>query len=598
MNYSKNKGLKHNTWLLFVITLTVFFSGCDEIDSELIHEKVASAQFDECFYRIGAERNYYNPNDLTAKEINKCTNSRGDLKTNQGYLWGITSSGDSIWFGTASNINSTGLGSVIRKLGLNFIPPFKLPTIVAELQRSTYKNGELGVLGDYRPPRIYTYDTKTEKFTERTPDDPLIEKTYGLRSAGSLNGVVILAGPCFDEELKGINLFAFNAASYDFLGSCNIKNLVDENGQIIAEDINNIRKWLTLNNVLYTTVGTNTGGNVLRWKGTVLDPFKFEVVGTLEDQGVELAYHEKRLFITTWPPAEDFSGVSTTPGEECGLWMTKDEVPEGGLQAGTEFAEVWNVSDYEPDGLIASVYQLGPAISFDGYLYWGTMHVPVTLPMVEFMAANSGDLRPAYLLEAIKKTDRLTALFRGKNFSSGNPKIELLYGEKTLPKYQSEGEWSNVPNNMNATPLYGKSGFGNNHNYYTWSMAVFNNQLYIGTHDRTYPNEGYGVSVFINNFLNAVAGNDSNAKEIYFSTPFKISNSLKASNSLPGADLFKFSDSNSPAVPVTETCFGNDGVYGFRNMIIMNDALYLGTASSNNLHPSGGWELYKLAPKK
>lgn len=589
------KRLKHTSFPLVVMISMLFFLSCTENDVELNHKKVASAQFDECFYRIGDKRNYYAPEDLTAEEARKCIATGGKLKKNQGYLWGMTSSGDLIWFGTASNINSSGLGSVIKKLGLNFITPFKLPSMVAELNKSTYKSGELDVLGDYRPPRVFTYDTKTGQLTDRTPNDPLLEKTYGLRSAGALNDVVILAGPCFDENLKGINLFAFDAVSYDFLGSRNLTNLTDENGHITAENINNIRKWLTLDGVLYTTVGTNSGGNVLRWNGTVSAPFEFEVVGTLEDQGVELAYHEKRLFITTWPPAEDFSGVSTTPGHECGLWMTKDEVPEEGLQADTEFIKVWSVSNYEPDELVASMYQLGPAVSFDGYLYWGTMHVPVTLPMVEFMTANPDDLSLVSLLEALSETDRLTTLFRGKNFSSGSPEIELLYGERTLPQYQYGGIWRNVPNNMNATPLYGKSGFGNNHNYYTWSMAVFDNQLYIGTHDRTYPNKGYGISVIINGLFNALAGNTRQDKEIYFSTPFKVSNSLKASNNLPGADLFRIPDSKSPAVLVTETCFGNDGVYGFRNMLIMGDALYLGTASSNNLHPEGGWELHQLA---
>lgn len=588
-------------WLLFLLIagiLTVALSGCLDIFPFLNSEKVAEAQFDECFYGIGDVRNHFNPKDLSEDELQQCRDSGGLFKKNQGYLWGLTPAGDHVWFGTGANIGSFSLGSMletaqelvdrdISNLDLSVQTYF----IVAELAKSHYMNGELGNLGDYRPPRIFTYDIQNGAVEDKTPDDPLIGKTFGLRSAGSLNGVIFIAGPCMDPDLKGINFFAFDAQTRTYLGSRNMSDLYDPNGVKVAEDMNNIRKWLAVNGVLYTTVGTKTGGKVLRWTGSVSDPFQFQVVGSIDDQGTDLVYHENRLFIFTWPPAKDYTGVSTdfNSTNVCDIMMSKNEIPEDGLRPGTEFVKVWSVTDYEPDQITAGTYGMGGAASFDGYLYWGTMNIPGLAGIAHVL--NRGDERWGLrdLVNAFVRTNRMTTVFRAKNFASGHPEFELLYGEEYLHKYENR-RWKRVENNMHMAPLYGESGFDNNTNMYVWSMRVFDNQLYAGTFDISLPEQTDGLFSSVNKLVNTLAGRDP------YATDFDIQEILRSESNIPGADLFRFPDTNSPAVPETVDCFGNHAGYGIRNMIVAQDALYVGTASSYNLHPHGGWELYKLTP--
>lgn len=585
------------------VVLMTGLSGCLDILPFLKSEKIVAASPDECFYDIGDARNYFNPKDLTDQELKECVDSGGILKKNQGYLWGLTTSGDYLWFGTGANIGAFSFGSLtdtvtkmvqdmyerdVSNLDLSFQTYF----FVTELKHSQYKNGELGNLGDYRPPRMYTYNLKSHAIEDITPtDDPLLEKTFGLRSANTANGVVFLAGPCMDRTLNGINFFAFDADTHKYLGSHNMSEMYDSNGVKVAQDINNIRKWIVINDVLYTTVGTKTGGKILRWIGSVDDPFQFEVVGEIDDQGTDLVYHENRLFVFTWPPSQDYTGVSTDfkSTNVCDIMMSKEEIPEGGLRPGTEFVKVWSVTDYEPDQITSTIYGLGGAASYDGYLYWGTMNLPALGGVSHIL--NHPEIRrtPRNLANAFLKTHRMTTVFRAKNFSSGNPEFELLYGEEYLNKFEN-GRWNRVKNNMNMAPLYGESGMGNNTNMYVWSMEVYDNQLYAGTFDISGPEQTDGLFSQVNILVNLLAGRDP------FSTDFNIQEIFRSDDNIPGADLFRFPDSHSPAEIETFDCFGNHGGYGFRNMIVADDALYVGSASSFNLYPDGGWEMYKLTP--
>jgi hypothetical protein len=88
----------------------------------------------------------------------------------------------------------------------------------------------------------------------------------------------------------------------------------------------------------------------------------------------------------------------------------------------------------------------------------------------------------------------------------------LLYGNTTLPVFDgSTSTWSNVPNATGKAALYGTAGFGNQFNTYTWSAAVFQNRLYIGTFDWSYLEAQslaaqYGLSVNSTNLLTALGG--------------------------------------------------------------------------------------------
>ncbi|MBT8338850.1 MAG: hypothetical protein HKP58_16480 [Desulfatitalea sp.] len=583
--------------------LNIRTAECFDGSSPVNVEKVAAAQADECFYRLGSSRNYFNPDDLTADEIRACLDSDGTLKRNPGYLWGLTKTEDTLWFGTGSNIMAVGVGGALENFAADrllsykyIIPPFRTANIVFELDNSKYMDGEYGFIGDYRPPRIFAYNFKTNQLTDQTPDDALLLKTFGLRSAGFLDGVVILAGPSIDPNMKGINLFAFEAATQRFLGSAHIRDLKDSSGNVIAEKISNIRKWLAVKGVLYTTVGTAGGGKVLRWRGSINNPFHFEVVGDLEDQGTELVYHENRLFVMTWPPSDSPNGFSGEGdiNNVCDIMMTQDEIPEGGLTAGAQFVKVWNPRDYEPDDITAATYGLGGAVSYDGYLYWGTMHLPLVAALLH-ITENPGDyIRPSNIAQVFLNTNRQSVIFRGKNFASGHPEIELVYGDEYLYQYQPDArwlkdKWKRVPNNMNVKPLFGEAGFGIKTVFYIWSMAVHKNQLYVGTLDVGYPDDSDKMMInMLNRIVNGFLGILPTAMD---DTIHEI---LAPPDSVPGANLYRFVDSQSPAVTETDDGFANPGIYGIRNMIAVDDALFVGSASSYSLHPNGGWELYKL----
>jgi hypothetical protein len=168
----------------------------------------------------------------------------------------------------------------------------------------------------------------------------------------------------------------------------------------------------------------------------------------------------------------------------------------------------------------------------------------------------------------LTNTTRALALFRAPGFDTSTA-VSLLYGEPTLSVYMPEtGTWSPHPNRT-GPPLFGPSGFGNPHNAYTWSMERHHDHLFVGTFDAsTYL---YGDDIVRN--LPAPSG--------------------------VGADLYRFSDAHTPAVPVTHNGAGNPFNQGFRNMISLPDGLYIGTASAANLRDlgpgqrGGGWELLR-----
>ena len=182
-------------------------------------------------------------------------------------------------------------------------------------------------------------------------------------------------------------------------------------------------------------------------------------------------------------------------------------------------------------------------------------------------------------------THRAISIFRGRNFG-GAPEVELLYGNPILPVY-ADGQWRLMPNNMAAQPRYGLAGFSNFFNNYTWSMEVYNGQLFVGTMDWSYLFAdllvNYGQTLGLTQTKLAVA-------QMHWPPNFF------------GADLLRFPTPNHPAVPVSVAGVGNYTNYGIRNLL-GDDALYVGTANPMNLLtnpqdrlPEGGWELISLHP--
>lgn len=526
----------------------------------LYREVLAKAQPDECYYGLGDPRNV-----LPVVPPAQCQEG-GTRKVNQAYVWGLAKSGENLWFGTMANTHCLVLGAFLS----NILGPHEVPAWVCEYEDSQLVNPPYNLpagVADWRPPKLYVYNLGSKTLTPKIPGDaPGMQRlgtTIGIRSAGTMGDVVFLGGPALTG---GVNLFAFHTGTGAYIGSANLPGY------------NNIRRWVVVNGVLYTGVGTSSGGAVLRWNGSAATPFVFEEVGRFDGDAAELAFHEGRLFVGTWP---SFLGGGGIGGDMnlAGLWMSP-LIPGGGLTSADadSWTKVWEVDDYEPDPVTAATYGMGAMASFDGYLYWGTMHVPFVATYAHFLVYEpEGE---DVLEQAIRGTWRAIAIFRGRNFGSISRSVELLYGESFLPVYLpastpgEPGVWLNLPNRMGllfGAPRFGASGFGNPYNNYTWTMSVFNGQLFVGTMDWSY---------LIAQVQEAWPGLDL--------------------GSFPegqhGADLFRFVSSKYAAVAESLNGVGNFANYGIRT-VVSDDALYLGMANPMNLLTDpmlGGWELLRL----
>ncbi|BCR06513.1 hypothetical protein DESUT3_35820 [Desulfuromonas versatilis] len=518
------------------------------------HELLARAQPDECFTGLGQNGPGIPPGGCPGDAL---------PKTNEAYVWGLAQAGNMLWLGTAPNVHCLVLGGY---LGMD--SPMENSSWTCEFGQG-WPSRTLGIpssIGDWRPASIYTYDLAGHNLVKRTPPDPRLAGTLGIRSAGALGDVVFLGGPAL---VGGINLFAFNARSGEYLGSKNFAQY------------NNIRKWLVHGGRLYTAVGfggnefLSGGGHVLKWTGSLADPWSFEVVGNLDGSGAELASMGERLAVSTWPGAAR-AGVFISP-----------VVPAGGLTAADAggWKKVWSADRYEPDPVTAATYGGGALAFFDGWLYWGTMNVPLLSAVAHFQVyGNPESARQA--LDAVRATHRAIALFRGRYLDSARPEIQLLYGEKRLPAFDaSRGRFVDTPTGM--TPRYGASGFGNPFNNYTWTMQVAAGQLFVGTMDWRYLFDKM-VADLLGGQMAPLFGVLDDLTQLF---PVQLWQGY-------GADLWRFKNSYQPAV-----CESFDGIknhlnYGIRTMIADErdaDALLLGTANPMNLEEDGGWELLRLA---
>ncbi|HVV81554.1 MAG TPA: hypothetical protein VHE35_00700 [Kofleriaceae bacterium] len=520
--------------------------------------RLAKAPVDECFNGIGQPVTYPDEHGVCAT---------GVPKVNESYVWGLTKSGSSLWFGTASNVLCGVLYGYLEVTE----PVGGAPGDDYVCERSVAANPAIGMPArtDSRVPSIYELDLTTRHLIQwagpvngvsgghakgwTTDATKLLTLTSGFRSAGSLGDTVILAGPGRSLlNQSGINVFAFDARQRTLIGYTTLVG------------VSNIRKWFTYDGVLYTGVGMATtmggGGRVLRWNGPS-DPLRFTQVGTTGSEIAELVVHEGRLFGASWPQ----HGEVEVP---AGLYMSP-VIPEGGLPESTaDWEMVWRATDYEPDAVTATTYGTGALASFDGYLYWGTMQVPGR----GALAHEDVYGEPATQQEAVANfanTLRAISIFRGQGFGLRTPpRLQVLYGASTLPGWDAEtGQWVQLPTGMGPA-LWGPSGFGNPFNNYTWTMEVYEGSLYIGTMDWSYLAFGAQMPDWLLPYLADL--------------PFSF-----------GADILRIPSSRGPAVLESVNGAGNFANYGIRTMAGSPDGLFLGTANPMNLMPEGGWEIIR-----
>lgn len=550
---------------------------------------LAKASPDECFLGIGEDNLY--PFDFSTQA---CLD--GVPKTNESYVFGLTKAGPELWLGTAPNMGCLVYGTIADQgfpLGL---PAFATDEWVCEYGESLF--GQARDLppssGDWRPPSVYVYSTNSG-VTERIEfDDALKEDTLGFRAAGYSRNVVLMAGPTITgvggpDAAPGVNMFAFRRDNGAFLGSRQYP------------EFSNIRKMISVRGVVYTGVllapdvnrsaalGFEPKGAILRWKGSVADPFRWELVGLVDGDPVEFAFHDERLFITTWP---DFSTVFDEEYDYAGLWMSP-RLDDDGLDDDDrdDWTKVWSVNDYERDEVTARMYNGGALESFDGYLYWGTTHAPLSAGFTHTEFYNL--LRPGNpdlvedVISALLGSHRPISIFRGRFFGTQHEEMEVLYGLENMPTFietpalEDEGFWVTLPNKMGA-PVFGTAGFGNFYNTYTWTMANHDG-LFVGTMDWSYMLAKVMLPVIFKDIID----------------PFP---DIQLPGAVYGGDLMVFPGAGKPAQELYADGINNYGSYGTRTMVSTPRALYLGMANAMNLLinppdsglPSGGWELLQL----
>ncbi len=524
----------------------------------------------------------------------------GQPKVNMDYVWSLTEGGSSIWFGTGAGITAQATAETALLYGNTPEPTEQtanggIKVRALEFGESTYPGIPEVLrpyLGDWRPPKFYQLNPTTGVITDRTPNDSLVSQTLGLRSAGSANNVVLFGGPALGQV--GVCMFAFDANTGAFLGSR------------FFPQYSNVRRWVSTPAGLYTSV-LNTSqalgrGAVIRWSGTRLAPFLFTTVGALDNQGAYMAYHNDRLFVGTWPLDAAFPKALRAVNEDlneilpplddwapmAGIYMSPPLGIAGLLPVHTTFwKKVWQASDYDPDSILARGYAMGAMASYNGDLYFGTLHYYNSgRAAFQTLYGYQAPGRPSGSNIPSSPTERAISIFRAKNLGVNNktPKFEVLYGNAQLPVFTPDpdpmvqsGTWSMVNNKYNTPGLYGTAGFGNSSNTYTWSAAVHKGKLYMGTFDLS-------TLSSINRVVDRINRNRTPANDVQC-----------------GADLYCFSNGTSAAVAVSVEGCGNPANHGVRNILSHSTGLYLGMTNGMNLltntadnFPDGGWELLKL----
>ncbi len=457
-------------------------------------EKLASAQPQECWMDIGVRAEPISTDPLVCPE-------GSSPYTPQTYTWSMAvvpaeespeGQGEQVWFGTGGNVLCTTQGGFFSEVDSS-----EGRSSVCEFGESIQKQNFPGLpdaMGDWYPPNFYQYDVNTRTQTDHTPyTDPLRNRSMGLRGAGYHNGVVFFGGGSLGG---GISLFAFNAKTGEYLGSQ------------LLEDYRTFRKGEVVNNVLYLGVGTEYMGRILRWTGSLSDPFSFVEVGVVQGAIRELTGYV------------DSNGRTRLAVTSKGVYVSPPMYGTGLVpRQRNRWIEAWSPSEYDPDYTTRTTY-VGGGIGFlNGWLYFGTMHIPLNaadlhmtcvippynfeLPSSVCMGDPGDDYASSYKYRAAwYGTSRATSIWRIRNPESSNRETQLLYGEATLPAYNpdypeppaedaSSEEWEEwmeqifpeTPNVGGYVPLLGSSGFGNSCNNYAWVFETIENSLFMGTMD-------------------------------------------------------------------------------------------------------------------
>lgn len=548
-----------------------------DTDSKLAVNTVFQAPVDEAYYGLASPDNKYVPEGLSESALEEIKQNGGQGKRNGSYVWGMGTYKDKLFWSTNNNyLCMQGYGNFVQP-GKGDNAPYENSCWVCEYGQSAYakeayeEGDENSKYADIRPPRMYSYDTKTGIVTDITPsiaDYPLLKNCQGLRSCGVHNGVVFFGGPglhASDWDSKVSAAFVAYDADNDRILSTSSMDNVD------GCKVVNVRRWRVINNVLYVTVGLThptTGkkiGALLRWYGDKNDPWNFHIVGLVDKEAAELAYFNNRIYIGTWGTV---SAVNVSP-----------ELPEGGFTPidinSDMWPEIWTTESAEPTKTLGrSLTSVAGFHEWRDHLYWG-----VFCPNYYILSsalATYGDLTSPDALAFILGNYRTPSFWRLDKDNT----CEMLYGDTSNPKpvYNRKGaieKWELESNGLTAK--WGRGGFGNLFTIYVWALQQYNDNLYIGTMD-------------LSNL--AVAAASKLLGDESFDTLSKLLTGLDTSDE--GFELLRMTDEEEAPKFITQNGFNNAEQYGVRNLEVLNNKLMLGSASMSSLKDNGGWHVLSL----
>ena len=548
-------------------------------------DTVYAAPIDEIFYGIGDERNHYEPYGLSEQAIEEGIAAGGQVKHNQSYLWGMVTVGQKVYWCTNTNYlclgGSSGLSAAANP-GEDVSAGYQNGCWVCEFSSGKYGqevhaavDPSYAQYSDTRIPRIYCYDTTTGVVEDITPAggdyDMMLQDCQGLRSAGYHNGVVFFGGPSLYGSNAGTTIgssfFALDADSGQFI-SCN--DLSDVDGNTITD----VRRWFVHNDILYcgvrvTDVNGKDRGAVLRWYGDKENPWQFKIVGWMANEAAELCVYNNRMYVGGW---------NTNSLNESTV-VKSAEIPADGLQPvdidEPEWDIVWRYSDYDKHIQAQRITYTAGLQVWNGQLYWGMFCAVYTLPNIAVKMGYTDFTTPEALSFYLGSL-RQTSFWR----LDENDNIELLYGETELPVwdrfYTGEDSWRMEETGF--TPTFGRAGFGQPWTAYTWTMAEYHNDLYIGTMNAETLLKAASISA------------DGSVNPLF--TIMRLLTGFKFRHE--GFELLRWSNPDEAPEYITSAGFGNGTAYGIRNFTLCGNDLYIGSASPLNLEPYGGWHIFRL----
>jgi len=542
-------------------------------------------------------------------------------KTTDTYMWAFTKDDteQNLWWGTGNNAicgDYATVNPLAAAAGFGSVAPFISPDGTCEFDQADQlkDHPELGTTADSMPANIYQYNLKTKRLVERTPDDEAGTAVGGYRSAGSLNNVVFVAKVIQTPGAAGgaggaVWLLAFRANDGKYLGALEM------------EQYNNPKVMFVVNHRLYLGMalatpetapnGSPVYGHVLKWTGSVKDPFQFEVVGRLGQQPTYLQLFEGRLVAQSWPtgPLADQQPATLYISPRLGGDRELTSADQD------QWAPVFNAGDFVPNHLQAVAMNGGGMQELGGWLYVGYMILPSASTF--YHMATYPQLKPTPnttlgWLNVYAKAENVGApLIRIRNMGRPNQQVEILYGERFYNVYDpTTNTWVRTENKLHQQPLFGRGGFDNPFQYYSaWGSVKFRGKIYFGGFDAGH----LAIDQIFNpdtDIVDSLLG--TNTPDVLLRSLGKI---LFPDPSKGGVDVVAFSDVNSPATHVTRTGFNNAHNLGARDFFAVgagnsptpslegNNELYLGTQNGFNFPaPEGatnplrrpGWQLIKM----